>query len=208
MMRKGPTAKELPPVRSIEADVRIPNAVWCNWKEDGKARQLRRALTTEERAVIEARRDELLPAVEPHGERDADRVALALTDMFGGFPSMRARDDGAVVARIDSARRVLVTFPAWAIEAACTMIQSDGVWRDEKFDRQWPPSDAEIVSSVREKLRMYSDRHRSAVALLEATVEEPREPSCTYDQAMAIMGKPRRCGFCGYWPGDVSCEYC
>jgi len=117
---------------------------------------------------------ELAPAVQPFGNRDVNRVALALTDMFGGFPSMRQRDDAAVLARIDGARHVLSEFPAWAIEKACSYIQANGVWRDGAFDRQWPPSDAEIVQEVRQKLRLYSDQYQSAVNLLAATVEAPR----------------------------------
>lgn len=170
-LQKTPTLATMPPVANRLTDVDIPLSAWSNWHEDGKARQLRRALTAEERAALEARRDELAPAVAPHADRDADRVALALTDMFGGFPSMR-RDDAGVVARLDGARRMLPGFPAWAIEKACAAIQQNGVWRDGAFDRHWPPSDAEIVAEVRDKLRLYGDQHRSAVALLEATVEE------------------------------------
>jgi hypothetical protein len=117
---------------------------------------------------------ELAPAVQPFGEKDVNRVALALTDMFGGFPSMRQRDDAAVIARIDGARYVLAEFPAWAIEKACALIQANGVWRDGKFDRQWPPSDAEIVQEVRDKFRLYSDQYRSADALLKAEVDDGR----------------------------------
>jgi hypothetical protein len=47
----------------------------------------------------------------------------------------------------------------------------NGVWRDGKFDRQWPPNDSEIVDAVRKEVRIYGDQHRSAVALLGATVE-------------------------------------
>lgn len=166
---------DLPPVRNRVTDVDIPRAAWSTWKEDGKDRQLRRALTAEERAALEARRDELAPAVVPHASRDVDRVALALTDMFGGFPSMRQRDDASVVARLDGARRVMEEFPAWAIEKACATIQQNGIWRVQdgfgKFDRHWPPSDAEIVAEVWDKLRLYGDQHRSAVELLEAAVE-------------------------------------
>jgi hypothetical protein len=155
-------------------DVEIPRTAWSSWHEAGKPRQLRRPLTDVEISALESRRIELVPAVQPYGERDVNRVTLALTDMFGGFPSMRQRDDTAVMARIDGARRVLEEFPAWAIEKACIFIQANGVWRDGAFDRQWPPSDAEIIQEVRQKFRLYSDQHQSAVALLAAVVEEPR----------------------------------
>jgi hypothetical protein len=172
--RSGLTSTNLPAVSNRLTDVDIPRSAWSHWRKVGKARQLRRPLTENECTALEIRRMELVPAVQPFGERDVNRVALALTDMFGGFPSMRQRDDAAVVARIDGARHVLAEFPAWAIEKACAYMQANGVWRDGKFDRQWPPSDAEIVQEVRQKLRLYSDQHQSAVDLLSATVEEPR----------------------------------
>jgi hypothetical protein len=162
----------LPPILDRRTDVDIPLAAWSAWREDGKPRALRRALSDGERRELERRRGELEPAVAGYSERDGDRVALALTDMFGGFPSMRQRDDSAVVARIDGVRRILMEFPAWAIEKACAAVQTNGVWRDGKFDRQWPPSDSEIIAEVREKLRLYGDQHQRAVALLSATVEE------------------------------------
>jgi hypothetical protein len=161
----------LPPISDRRADVEIPRSAWSAWKEDGKPRHLRRPLTDDECRALEARRQELEPVMQPCGERDANRIALALTDMFGGFPSMRLRDDEAVVSRVDGVRRMLVEFPAWAIEKACRYIQMNGVWRDGKLDRQWPPSDAEIVAAVRNDLRLYGDAYRSAIELLEATVE-------------------------------------
>lgn len=161
----------LPEVRDVRADIDIPNSAWCNWIPSDGPRQLRRPLTDEERGVLERRRDELAPAVAPYQEHDLDRVALALTDMFGGYTSMRQSDDEAV-AKLDSVRRVLAPFPAWAIEKACNAIQTNGVWRDGKFDRRWPPNDSEIIAEVRDKLRLYGDQHQRAVALLAATVEE------------------------------------
>jgi hypothetical protein len=172
LQRTGLTAANLPHVMNHRTDVEIPRKVLSGWIETGKPRQIRRELAPDERNALELRRDELAPAVQPYGDRDVNRVALALTDMFGGFPSMRARNDEAVMARIDGARRVLAEFPAWAIENACAYIQANGVWRDGAFDRQWPPSDAEIIQETRQKFRLYADQHRSAVALLSATVEE------------------------------------
>lgn len=162
----------LPAVRDVRADIEIPIAVWDSWIPAAGPRQIRRPLTEEERGVVERRRDELAPAVAPyHQERDLDQVALAVTDMFGGYTSMRQSDDEAV-AKLDSVRRVLAPFPAWAIEKACNAIQTNGVWRDGKFDRQWPPNDSEIVAAVREHLRLYGDQHQNAVALLSAEVKK------------------------------------
>lgn len=96
---------------------------------------------------------------------------MAITDMLGGYTSMRQTGDEAV-AKLDSMRRVLAPFPAWAIEKACNNIQINGVWRDGKFDRRWPPNDSEVIDAVRSHVRLYADTHRIAIALLSAEVEK------------------------------------
>jgi hypothetical protein len=162
----------MPAVRKPRTDVEIPLAVWSAWTEAGKPRELRRQLTADERQALEQRRDELEPALAPYGDRDINRITLAVGDMFGGFPSLRLRDDNAVVGRVEAVRRLLAPFPAWAIVKAAAKIHSDGVWRDGAFDRQWPPSDPEIVHAVRQEARLYADTHKTMTALLEATVEK------------------------------------
>jgi hypothetical protein len=127
-------------------------------------------LADDERQALIARRNELAPWVEGYHESELDEVALALTDMFASFRSMR-QTGNETVAQVDATRRILTQFPCWAIEKACRSIQTNGVWRNEAFDRQWPPSDSEIVAAVRDESRLYADQHRSAVALLAATVQ-------------------------------------
>jgi hypothetical protein len=162
----------MPPVANRYTDVEIPRSAWSAWKEDGKPRQIRRPLSSEERNALELRRNEIAPVLAPHDARDVNRIALALTDMMGGYPSLRFRDDNAIAGRVDSVRRLLSDFPSWAIEKACREIHMNGVWRDGAFDRQWPPSDAELVDAVRQKSRLYRDTYNSAVELLTASVEE------------------------------------
>lgn len=163
----------LPAIRDGRADVEIPVSAWSNWTPEFGPKQLRRELTQEERGVLERRVNELAPALAPYPDADLDRVALALTDMFSGYTSMRQSDDEAV-AKLDSARRVLTPFPAWAIEKACEKIHTNGVWRDGKFDRRWPPNDSEVIAAVRDEVAHYEIRHRSAIRLLSATVEGAR----------------------------------
>lgn len=107
------------------------------------------------------------------GQHETNRVMLALADMFSAFRSMRQTGEDAV-AIVQSTSRSLEDFPAWAIEKACKSIQQNGVWREGKFDRNWPPSDPEIVDAVRKEFKLYADSHRSAVMLLAASVEEAR----------------------------------
>lgn len=162
----------LPKISNPLTDIEIPKAVWSAWVPTAESRQLRRALMPAERSALEARRAELAPALEPFaGRTETNRVDLALVDMFGAFRSMRQTGADAL-AILEASRRSLTQFPCWAIEKACRSIQQNGVWRDGKFDRQWPPSDPEIIDAVRKEVRLYSDQHRNVVALLAATVEE------------------------------------
>lgn len=128
-------------------------------------------MTDSEREALQVRFNELAPVVAGYGGRDEiSRVGLALAEMFGAFRSMRQTGDNAM-AQITAAGSALDSFPAWAIEKACRSIQQNGVWRDGKFDRQWPPSDPEIVDAVRKEVKLYADSHRSAAALLSAEVD-------------------------------------
>jgi hypothetical protein len=163
---------KLPPVTVPYPDFSIPRSAWSSWKEAGKPRQLRRPLAPRERGALERRQRELAPAVEPYRDSERDRVALALLDMYGGYPTMGSRGDPAAAGRVDSAARVLAEFPAWAIERACQKIHVNGVWRDGAFDRRWPPSDSELVEAVRIEARVYTYPYRNVMALLEAAVED------------------------------------
>ena len=151
-------------------DVELPRKLFSAWHETGKAREIIRPLADDERRDLERRRDSLAPALDPFGPRDLDRVALAIAEMFSGYPSMRQTDDEAV-AKVGSLRGLLSSFPAWSIEKTCQRIRTEGFERDGRRERNWPPSDAEIVNEVRKTLKPYADAHRSSVALLTATVE-------------------------------------
>lgn len=165
------SADRLPPIMNRAADIAIPNGAWSHWTPESGARELRRALTAEERGMLEARASQLKPALHPYCPADVDAVALAIADVFGSYTSMR-QTDGEAAARIDSCCRALEFFPAWAIIKVCGAIQSRGVLRDGKYDRRWPPNDSEIIQAIEEELRHYIRCYRSAVALLSASVEE------------------------------------
>lgn len=164
-------ADTLPKILNRSTDVDVPLSAWSSWIPDVGPRCLRRALTDEERESLTRRMNELAPAVAPFGRTEAPHVALALTDMYGGYPSMR-QSGGEAEARVTSLMRLLASFPAWAIQKACRDIQMNGVWRDGKFDRQWAPSDSEIIDAVQKETSLYTGVHRSAAALLSATVED------------------------------------
>lgn len=162
------------PIRNYLTDVDLPRRLWSAWAPADGAREIVRALAPEERRALEARRDELAPGLDGYrGDAEVDRVAVAIGDMFGGFTSMRQRDDDAV-GKVDSVMRLLRDFPAWAIEKACDGIRRNGVWRDGRYDARWPPNDSEIVAAVRDATRLIADQYEGAVRLLSAPVEAPR----------------------------------
>lgn len=134
---------------------------------------IRRALTDDERGLLDRRARELEDCLRPvSGADEEDRVALALMEMFGSFSSMRHSEQEAL-AKIDTVRRFLAAFPAWAIEKACSHIRWHGVVRkDGTRDKQWPPTDSELVSEVEQEVkhrRMMLDQAR---AMLEAKIDD------------------------------------
>lgn len=162
-------SSNLPAVTSATTDRDIPQRLWCHWQEAGQPRCLRRALTDDERAALEARAAELAPVLQGHGQHDLSRVRLALSDMIGGFA--QRQDDATVSAKVDSQQRLLAEFPLWAIDRVCRRIRSDGYLRDGKVERRWPPSDPELFMMVRDVVQVYQHQLRSAAALLAATVD-------------------------------------
>lgn len=161
---------KMPPITDRTVDIEITRNAWSAWTEAGKPRQLRRPLTDGERSAVLRRANELAPVMAPYRPTETDRVTLALIEMLSGFRSVRG-DEVDAVATADNLRRVLAEYPAWAIENACQEIRRDGVWRDGRFDRQWPPSDPELIDAVRKVARLYGDQYQNAVALLAAEVE-------------------------------------
>ena len=165
-------SSQMPAILNRETDIKIPRRAWSAWKEDGKPRQLRGPLSADDRQALIVRKMELEPWIDGYHETELDEVALALLDMFSGFPSMRQAGDEAA-ARVDSIRRLLVPHPAWAIMRACEKIRNIGYVDSEgRIERHWPPSDPEIISMVKAESRLYCETYDTAVALLEATVEE------------------------------------
>jgi hypothetical protein len=144
---------------------------WSTWTPENGKRGLRVELTAAARTALEQRRDELAPFIGPFHGSEMEKVGIAISDMFSSFRSMRQTGESAV-AVLESVTRLCAPYPAWAIVNACHDIQSNGVWRNGQFDRQWPPNDSEIVARVRQELRLYADSYNSACALLAAKLEE------------------------------------
>ena len=165
----------MPPVANKETDVTIPRMVLSAWKETGKPRCLRRALTATEREKVEERRDELEPWVVGYHEAETTDVHLAIAELYSAFPSMRAVNKTDAMSRCVAAAQTLAQFPMWAIERRCTKIRENGyiIKRDGLYitERHWPPSDPEIVEQVREEASLYADTYRNMTEMLMAEVE-------------------------------------
>jgi hypothetical protein len=164
----------VPPERDQTADVAIPARVVASWIPSSGRRQLRRALHSSERAVLERRASDLRIALAPYARpAQDDRVAAAIAELFGAYRSMRERGDD-VVARVDSAMRLLRRFPAWAIETACVTIRRNGYKVAEKgqtrTERHWPPSDPEICGIVESVTASRAAALAGAVDLLDAPI--------------------------------------
>lgn len=171
----SPTMDNLPAEHRQEVDQLFRLVTWRG--ADGSI-EIARPLRDEERKLLVGRAQELASCLEPFEmdrPGDMDRVAEAVGDMLGGFPSMRQEGVDAV-ARIDSMARSLARhlFPVWAIEQACRAIQDAGYERSDGkrtwTERTWPPSDSEVATVARLAAFRRSAQRANALALLGAKV--------------------------------------
>lgn len=171
-----------PPFFDRECDSAIPRLLFCNFVPDDGPREIRRALTDDERRKVDARRRALAHGLDRYDEADVPKVEADIAAMFNGFRSMRAQGED-VVATVAITRHVLGEFPAWAIERACLLIAQDKAFVDgKKLDRRWPPNDSEIYALAEEVVKPYRKTLAVATALLSAPVERPQTPRQPADQ--------------------------
>jgi hypothetical protein len=122
--------------------------------------------------MIDARADVLSASLAPYERDEEDKAVAAIASMFGGFRSMRQGDEDAA-AVLYGVRRVLASFPLWAIERGCLMIQSgEAMLAGKKLDRRFAPNDSEIYLVVKEIVKPYKLALEKAHALLAAPVEK------------------------------------
>jgi hypothetical protein len=152
---------ELPPIFDQTVD-RKSQALVC-FRQNNGAIELRRPLSAEERATIEARKTALGLVIEPYGPDDRTDLEACLGTMFAGFRAMRQQGD-TVATTVMITLAVLREFPAWAIQVACGKAAA-GV-----INPHWPPNDAELATVVRALVQPYRDAHDRARRLLEAKV--------------------------------------
>jgi hypothetical protein len=155
------------------ADYEIPSRLWSTWKPENGRRGVVRTLAPEERAAVERRAADLDACCQPFGPHEQDRAIAAVSSMLGGFRNMR-QDDEAAAAVLDGLRRVLASFPLWAIEQGCLLIQGgNAIINGKQQDRRWPPNDSEIFGVIDGIVQPYRGALERAMALLNAPVERP-----------------------------------
>lgn len=133
---------------------------------------VRRPLTSDERSLLQSRAAELEDCLRPRGAGENDRVALALAEMIGSFPSQQRISEEEAMGKIQTMLEVLAEYPAWSVELACSIIHRQGVLRKGVRDRQWPPSDAEVIDEIEREIKMRKTMLAQAVAILEAKVDD------------------------------------
>ncbi len=152
------------------ADFEIPK-LWRELDVYGRPTRIARALTYDERAVLERRRNELKLGCAPFTAAESDRAVKAMSRMLGGIRSLSKDDLEAAVAGIDGLRYVLEDLPLWAIEKGCLAIsQGEAVVDGRKMDRRWAPNDSEVYGVIKEIVAPYRKMLDDVTALLAAPV--------------------------------------
>lgn len=165
--------------------------LWAPWKEEGKPREIVRALTDEEQSVLRHRWAELELGCAPFTPVEEDRSIGAMAAMLNGFRSMRRDDDDVAVAGLDGLRRVLAPFPLWAIEKGCLAIQGgEASLNGKALSLAYPPNDAEIRGVIAEIVKPYLQLRDGTVALLAAPVrvQPSTEPKPTLNELKEKYG--------------------
>jgi hypothetical protein len=131
----------------------------------GRPVALGRALSADERSRTERRCAELESGCAPFTPGERDLVVGILSQMLGGFRSLRHEDDESAVASLAGLMRVLTPYPLWAIEDTCLAIASgEAVLDGKKLNGSYPPNDAEVCILVKAALKPYHDGLQSAPA--------------------------------------------
>jgi hypothetical protein len=191
----APLAKaNLPPIYDRLCDREIPDRVLSAWTSSlgwsavvTGIRKLRRDFTTSERAQLGQRRFELLCAVHPFTNDQAEQVAESIHLVLGSFRTVRERGADAHDS-MEVLRYLLRDEPAWAIEEGCERI-ADG--KASGFDFNYAPHNPAICHFIRSLVTPYRERLEAIETLLRAPVEAP--PSTerpTREQLEQQLGRP------------------
>jgi hypothetical protein len=188
------TSKEqLPALYDPEADRTISDRVVAFWSGTGPETEnegtptLRRALTVDERSVLERRIAELTAALEPAPPARARELRAAIGSMLGGFPVMQRHDQAVAKALEHAYLWVVRAQPHWAVIEACERVRED----EAGLNPGHCPTEPEFARVVKRRVASYRLKLQSAEALLRAKVE-PVAPSRQLDAAEieARLGRP------------------
>lgn len=174
-------------VRSTDRD--IPDRTVTRWTGTGEERGepvLRRALTSDERAAVAHRRDELRNAVAPAPEASRNMLLRAIKGMLGAYPAMQRYDDGTATAIAANYLWTVREEPHWAIAKACDEVRSAAAGLNPSF----APTEPEFATVVAKLVATYRQRLAQAEAVLRAGVDKLPAPPLTKEEIEAKLGRP------------------
>lgn len=149
--------------------------LWRDRDVNRRPTTLARALTDNERDMVERRRNELTIGCASFTAAESDRAVKAISGMLGGIRSLRNDSVEAAVAGIEGLRRTLSDLPLWAIEAGCLAIsRGEAVVDGRTMDRRWAPNDSEVYGVVNALVAPYRQALDNVTALLAAPVRDAR----------------------------------
>lgn len=156
-----------PPLVNKETDFGLPRRLFTAWIPNTGPREIRRAMTTGERSLVEARAAELRAGLSSFLPGEEATVNAHLAGMLGGFRFPVSQ--GA----IHILRGVLREFPLWAIVQACNDVATNQI----PMDRDSAPSDRKMHEVVTGIVANYRSTLRVVEALLAAPVEASSPPA-------------------------------
>lgn len=157
----------MPVLFDRECDQEIPDLVFCAWKETGKPRAIRRALTVDERDKVHGRWIALRAVLIPFSQDQRLDVEAQVAAMVGGFRAMRQEGESAA-DMVEILVGVLRDCPLWAIAEACLRIARG----QAGLDKRYAPNDAQIYEVVNSITELHRLHFRNAELLLLAEVED------------------------------------
>lgn len=174
-----------PRIRDQAADVDIPRMVLNGWVGPRGVRETVRALTSDERVLVQNRATELSESLLPFVRNEEMIVNSTIAAMLSGFRSMRQQGDD-VEATVDVLRSVLREFPSWAILDGCMKIAQ----KKAGLDPAWPPNDSQVYGVVSDIVQYFRERLRAAESLLAAHVEPNGGAKPSKEEIEAKIGRP------------------
>jgi hypothetical protein len=178
-----------PPLLDHDCDIDLPRKLFSAWIPDNGPREIRRALTAEERSRLELRAAAVRDGLQPYFAEEEHAVDAEIAAMLNGFRLMARQQDDDVTATVEIIRCVLQPFPLWAIAKACMTISQ----AQAGLDPRYPPNDSQIYVVVERVVTSYRKTLDTVEALFAAPVERRDPPPCTGQRRSCTRPTRSRC---------------